>query len=519
MNRNIYKMVSLLLILLFLSACSNTTMDHSGMKEMEGSNSMEGMDHSKMGQNNDTKSVIAVDSEGKVTINLEAKESHWQFNDELMDNMWTYNGMLPGQEIRVKEGDKVVLKLKNSLTEPTALHLHGLPIPNEMDGIPGVTQNAILPGEEFVYEYEATTPGTYWYHSHQDGSKQVEKGLYGAFIIEPKEKTDYGIDEMVIIDEWSSMGGMNMEMDHSKMNMGNEHQNEDNEQKSHSEGMNEMYDTLLINGKATNGITGYKVQEGDKIKLRFLNAGLLTQVVSIPGHSFKVTHYDGQPVNTIEMVKEQLLRIAPAERYDIEIVMDQPGAWGIKIYAENNKEKLNTIVPIVYNGFENKELTVNTTSSKFFDITTYGNKEELLIDNINLNYTMVLGTNDGGETFTINNKQMPNHEIFEVKKGDVVKVTIKNETDADHPMHLHGHFFNVISRNGQPITGSPILKDTLNVRPNETYEIVFIADNPGNWMFHCHELHHAKGGMVSEVQYNGYSPKFKLDPAIDNKPE
>lgn len=86
-------------------------------------------------------------------------------------------------------------------------------------------------------------------------------------------------------------------------------------------------------------------------------------------------------------------------------------------------------------------------------------------------------------------------------------------------MHLHGQFFYVLSRNGEPIKGSPIVKDTLNVRPNETYEIVFKADNPGNWMFHCHELHHASGGMVSEVKYKGYAPVFTPDPNINNQPE
>nr|WP_239575640.1 multicopper oxidase domain-containing protein [Geomicrobium sediminis] len=93
---------------------------------------------------------------------------------------------------------------------------------------------------------------------------------------------------------------------------------------------------------------------------------------------------------------------------------------------------------------------------------------------------MLLGTDDGGDTFTVNGKQFPDHEIYEVKEGDVVKVTIENDTDVDHPMHLHGEFFNVISKNGEPIQGSPVLKDTLNVRPDETYEIVFEANNPGN---------------------------------------
>jgi len=101
-------------------------------------------------------------------------------------------------------------------------------------------------------------------------------------------------------------------------------------------------------------------------------------------------------------------------------------------------------------------------------------------DDITKEFDMLLGTDDGSDTFTVNGKQFPDHEIYEVKEGDVVKVTIENDTDVDHPMHLHGEFFNVISKNGEPIQGSPVLKDTLNVRPDETYEIVFEANNPGN---------------------------------------
>jgi FtsP/CotA-like multicopper oxidase with cupredoxin domain len=501
-----------LFLILLLAGCSNAIMDPN-------------MDHSKMGGKEDTAQKVNVEeSDGKKVINIEAQETHWMYNEDLMDMAWTYNGTLPGQEVRVNEGDQVVINLKNSLPEPTALHLHGLPVPNEMDGVPGVTQNAVLPGEEFVYEFLADTPGTYWYHSHQNGSKQVDKGLYGAIIVEPKDKKTYDVDQVVVIDEWASMG-MDMEnMDHGKMNSemdhGQDQTNMSNEtEMAHSESMNEMYDTMIINGKAAPAIESIAVREGDTVKLRFLNAGLFTQVISIPGHSFKVTHYDGQEVNEPELLSNVSLRIAPAERYDIEIVMDQPGAWGIQVYAEENQEKLSTIIPVSYEGFESAKLETAKPSQSYFDLTSYGKAKDIQYGDITKEYQMILGTNDDGETFTINNKQMPDHEVYEVEEGDVVKVTIENKTNVDHPMHLHGQFFYVLTKNGEPVKGSPIVKDTLNVRPNETYEIVFIADNPGNWMFHCHELHHASGGMVSEVRYNGYVPTFTPDPNINNQPE
>jgi FtsP/CotA-like multicopper oxidase with cupredoxin domain len=441
------------------------------------------------------------------------------------------NGTLPGHEIRVNEGDHVAITLLNSISEPTALHMHGLPVSNEMDGVPGVTQNAILPGETFVYEFVADTPGTYWYHSHQNGAYQVDKGLYGALIVEPKDKKAYDLDQVIVLDEWASMG---MDMGHDSMGHG---ENDDQESMehgdagsaddhsmsegilSHAEMMNKMYDTMLINGKANSSIDRITVEEGNTVKLRFINAGLFTQVISIPGHYYKVTHYDGQEVNRPQALSDVALRIAPAERYDLEITMDQPGSWGIQVFAELNQDKLKAVIPLTYEGFESAKIKTGNPIRSYLDIISYGEQKESNMGEITKEYQMLLGSNDGEETFTINNKQMPDHEIFEVVEGDVVKVTIVNETNSEHPMHLHGQFFYVLSRNGEPMKGSPIVKDTLNVRSNESYEIVFIADNPGHWMFHCHELHHASGGMVSEVKYKGYVPAFTPDPTINNQPE
>ena len=499
-----------IIFLLFLAGCSNVV-DHSSMNHSSTSG--------------DEKANTVEVKDGKKIFSIEVKETHWMLNDELMFDAWTYNGTLPGQEIRVQEGDEVVLRVKNQLEVPTALHLHGFPVPNEMDGVPGVTQNAIMPGEEFVYEYTANVPGTYWYHSHQNGAEQVDKGLYGVFIVEPKDGEDYQVDEVIIIDEWSSMmsgmsgmDGMNHgSMGHGNMN-GKGHGN-NTEHITHTEMMNMMYDTMLINGKATPSITPVTVKEGDKVKLRFLNAGLFTQVVSIPGHSFKITHYDGQEVNEPEFFSNTAFRISPAERYEVEIEMTHPGAWAIEVYAEVNRSNLSALVPIYYEGYEDEKL-VSESYVNFFDMTNYGKFINIgLPTTYTKEYNMILGTNDGGETFTINNKQYPEHEMFEVEEGDVVKFTIRNDTKVDHPMHLHGEFFYVISKDGEPIKGSPIKKDTLNVRPNETYEIVFDAKNPGIWMFHCHEFHHANGGMVAAIQYKGYTPNFEVDPSIPNQPE
>ncbi|MDE8565568.1 multicopper oxidase domain-containing protein, partial [Anoxybacillus rupiensis] len=138
-------------------------------------------------------------------------------------------------------------------------------------------------------------------------------------------------------------------------------------------------------------------------------------------------------------------------------------------------------------------------------------------------YTMDLGTAMGkdGMVYTINGKTYPETAPVNVKKGDLVKVKLVNNSPKDlHPMHLHGHFFQVLSKNGKPITGSPLIKDTLNLKPGEEYVVAFKADNPGNWMFHCHDLHHASAGMVTEVKYKDYKSDY-IPNSNDttNKPE
>ncbi|MGO4886773.1 multicopper oxidase family protein [Anaerobacillus sp. MEB173] len=480
----------------------------------EDGNSEEAIIEEQNNESNDAADEIKI-------MKIEAVEEHWMYNDDLMSMAWTYNGKVPGEEIRVREGENVEIHFKNSLPFPTALHLHGLPITNEMDGVPGITQNTVLPGEEFIYSFKADTPGTYWYHSHENSAQQLFKGLYGAIIVEPSDQEEFNLDQMVIINEWSTMeseivGNMS-EMDHGAMNQDMTHghggHGDTSAQmagESHNEMMNEMYDTLIINGKADPAFDIINVKEGDKAKLRFLNAGLYTQVISIPEHSFKVTHYDGQPVNEPELIKNKALRIAPGERYDVELTLDNPGAWGIHVFAEENRDKLNGLIPVVYEGFESESLVSSDDIVDYFDFTSYGTSIAHSLDGseITKEYDMILDSNDGGETFTINGKKSPEHEVYHVESGDIVKMTITNNSDVDHPMHSHGHLFSVISKDGQPIEGSPIIKDTLNVRPNETYEIVFVADNEGNWVFHCHELHHASSGMISEIKYEGFEPNF-----------
>lgn len=435
--------------------------------------------------------------------------------------VWTFNNSVPGPEIRVKQGDKVKITLKNELPEPVSIHWHGVPVPNAMDGIPGVTQNAVQPGQSFTYEFVANVLGTYWYHSHQDSVNQIDRGLYGAFIVEAKDNQATR-DYTLMLDEWvssgsgSNSGGMKMgnmsDMDHSKMNNVGHNMN--------------MYDLLTINGKSGTAIEKLTVKQGDKVRLRLINAGYKSHTLHLHGHDWKVTATDGQPINNPQPLKDSLLAIAPGERYDVEFEANNPGQWVLE--AHGNEPGIKGMkIKIAYDGVTEIKDQPNDVALDLplFDWARYGqpSKSAFTLDQTyDVEYTMNLNTDakNGELIYTINGKTFPNTDSIQVKKGDKVKVRLVNNSASDnHPMHLHGHFFQVLSKNGKPLEGSPIVKDTLNLKPGEEYIVAFEADNPGDWMFHCHDLHHASAGMVTDLKYTDYKSDFTADPKAGNKPE
>ncbi|WP_394514432.1 multicopper oxidase family protein [Priestia aryabhattai] len=463
---------------------------------------------------------------------LTAKEATHDFGNGTKLPVWTYDGSVPGSQIRVKQGDKVKVNLKNELSEPVTIHWHGLPVPNSQDGIPGVTMNAVQPGKTFTYEFTTSTPGTYWYHSHQDSVNQIDKGLYGTLIVEGEDEEKVDKDYTLVLDEWISSGESSMEgMDHGSMTSDKDIKDTDDSTES-MDGMNmdmeedmSMYNLYTINGKSAKNMETLKVKEGDTVKLRLVNAGYISHKIHLHGYDFKIVSTDGQPINDPAIIKDQTVTVAPGERYDLVFKANNPGTSYIESHDDTDAAK-NMVAKIVYDNSKKTNDKLNPKESlPNVDITKYGkttNSEFSLDTKFDVDYKMNLGTamKDNSMVYTINNRTYPNTEPLDVKEGDLVKVTLKNTSkSADHPMHLHGHFFQVLSKNGNLIEGSPLMKDTLNVKPGEVYVVAFKADNPGNWMFHCHDLHHASAGMVTEVKYKSYKASFVPDPNADNKPE
>lgn len=518
--------ILLVSIIFILSACSS---NQGGETNSQQPNNVD------KGKTEDTKkettSVVTLTGN---EFDIVAQEASHQLNSEVTVDAWTYNGSVPGSQIRVKEGEKVKINLRNQLPDPVTIHWHGIPLQNEMDGIPGVTQNAVQPGETFTYEFTATHPGTYMYHTHQEAVNQMDKGLYGSFIVEPKEKT-YDRDYTLMLDEWMSneeesdtMSEDMSGMDHSNMNsMDHGTSSEDPEQSDSTESMgHDMsgYDIFTMNGKSGDAIEPLKVKEGETVRIRLANVGYMSHNIHLHGHEFKVVAIDGQELNEPQEIKDQLIAIAPGERYDIEFTADNPGEWYLECHGDmEGTEGMKAVIQYEGNN-ESTDQSNQSESLPIFTFTNYGgtkNGDFTLDQRYDVEYTMDLNGNDMENTFTINGKSFPDTEGLTVKEGDLVKVKLVNNSPegVDHPMHLHGHFFQVLSKNGKPIEGSPIIKDTLNLKPGEEYVVAFKADNPGNWLFHCHDLHHATAGMVDLIKYEGFQPNFTPDPEANNKPE
>ncbi|WIY62936.1 multicopper oxidase family protein [Bacillus arachidis] len=519
--------VSSIFLIAACSATTNTTSNHKNMNDKK-------VIHTETA----TKPLKVVKGP---EVTLVAKEAKQKLSNGVVVPVWTFNGSSPGPEIRVKQGERVKITLKNELSAPVSIHWHGYPVPNNMDGIPGVTQDAIEPEKSFTYEFEANVPGTYWYHSHQDSVNQLDRGLYGTLVVEDTNEK-YDKDYTLMLDEWvtdekeidkqikemtkgktEKSDGDKSDMDHGDMkSMDHSDMNMESDMEGHDMS---MYDLFTINGKSGDLVEPLKVKKGDKVRLRLVNAGYLSHNIHVHGHDVKVIATDGQPINDPKVVKDEVISIAPGERYDVEFTANNPGKWYVEDHGEGKDIKGMKAI-IEYDGSkEMKDKANEKEKLPTLDIAKYGTKKvgDFKLDQqYNAKYTMDLNTEMNGNemVYTINEKTFPNIDPIQVKKGDLVKVKLVNRSKMDdHPMHLHGHFFQVLSKNGQQIEGSPIVKDTLNLKPGEEYEVAFVADNPGEWMFHCHDLHHASAGMVTEVEYKDYKSDYVPNPNIPNMPE
>ncbi|SFV05945.1 multicopper oxidase family protein [Alicyclobacillus macrosporangiidus] len=465
----------------------------------------------------------------------------------------TFNGTAPGPLLKVHQGDLVEATVRNQLSVPITVHWHGIAVPGSQDGVPGLTQDPIQPGGSYVYRFVANQAGTYWYHSHVNSVQEIGLGLYGGIVVLPKSQTAPAADRdyTLLLHEWStspspstdetmgnmtgmsgmngmsmgSMGSMGNMSGMGTMHMGspdlrtNGFQVTDMDKSALGE-MTNMYDAYTINQNAS-GQTMLEAKPGETVRLRLVNAGNMTHLMTLVGTPFKVVAMDGQDIANPTPIENQLLPIGAAERYDIDFTMPKSGKVQLVSGDPDMTERMQlraTIGDTMASGTSSMSDMPDVQREPWFGFTRYGSGSIPGVQTFNLDqkfdktFSMDLGAgmNQSGMVYTINGKAFPDVPPFVVKAGDTVKVHIENKSAYIHPMHLHGHIFQVLSRDGKPITGSPIFLDTLQVLPGETYDIAFKADNPGLWMFHCHDLHHASAGMDVVVQYAGVTDPYNL---------
>lgn len=390
---------------------------------------------------------------------------------------WTFNGQYPGPELRIKQGELVEIVLENKdITDGVTLHWHGLNVPNAEDGVAGATQDAVMPGESHVYRFVAKQAGSYWYHSHQQASVQVRKGLLGALVIEPENS----------VQQISSLRDITVV--HHKL----------------------AGEGVTLNGRDTLALD--TVSPGTSVRLRLINADNFPVTFQLLGTPFQVAAIDGNDVNEPNLIANQALLLGAGGRYDVTFTM--PSRPVFFAQAKNANGRGFLLSP---DG--TGEVPDMSTDLPLFDPARYGSPQSLPFDlstHYDREYQMLFdvqfGFYDGrlDGLWTINGKVFPDTPMMMVKEGDLVKMTFVNRSYMDHPMHLHGHTMLVLSRDGKPVTGSPWRTDTLNVAPGETYEVAFRADNPGLWMDHCHNQDHATLGMTMHLLYEGVTSPFEM---------
>ncbi|WP_235545465.1 multicopper oxidase family protein [Phycicoccus sp. Soil802] len=394
---------------------------------------------------------------------------------------YTLNGTTPGPTIRAQEGDLVQVTLVNeSVPDGTSLHWHGIDVPNADDGVAGVTQDAVPIGGRHVYRFRATQVGTYWYHSHQVSHEQVIKGLLGAVVVTPRAGIGGDVDVV---------------------------------------GLAHLYaGRRAVQGRS--GDVPVEVPAGKAARVRIINTDNGIMPVWVSGATFEVAAVDGTDVNRPTPVEGAKVALAAGGRVDLRVRVPASGA-AVRV------EMGGAALVLGPAGSAAPATPATRAPTGVVDLLTYGSPAPLGLDvgHPDRRFTYSIGRRPGfvngkpGVHWTVNGKMFPGAPMFMVAEGDVAVMHIDNHSGETHPMHLHGHHVVVLARDGVKATGSPWWTDSLEVGNNQTFDVAFVADNPGIWLDHCHNLPHAREGLTAHLMYEGVTTRFRLGRDTPNTPE
>ncbi|TFV68343.1 UNVERIFIED_ORG: multicopper oxidase family protein [Bacillus sp. AZ43] len=408
-----------------------------------------------------------------VAYELAATEGRFELASGEEVDGYTIGGSSPGPALEARQGDLVQVTLTNvDVPDGVTLHWHGVDVPNAEDGVAGVTQDAVPPGGRHVYRFVAEDAGTYWYHSHQVSHAQVRGGLFGTLVVlPPGERAEQ--DVVAAVHTYAGR--------------------------------------RTIDGRT--GEHAVVTEPGRPVRVRLVNTDNGPLRAWVSGGSYRVVAVDGTDVHEPTEVDAQGVVVTAGGRVDL--LVQAP----VRIDAGGGAALLL--------GPRGTRIAAAAEPQEQVDLLSYGSPAALPFDpdDADRRFEYAIGRRIGfldgrpGFWWTVNGGMFPDVPMFHVAEGDVVRMTISNDSGDVHPMHLHGHHAVVLSRDGVGSTGSPWWVDSLDVLDGETYEIAFVADNPGIWMDHCHNLEHARDGLVAHLAYSGVSAPFRVGGDAENAPE
>jgi len=498
----------------------------------------------------------------------------------------TVNGGIPGPVLQFTEGDTAVIHVENKLDTPTSVHWHGLLLPPDMDGVPGLGgYDAIPAGERFTYRFDLRQNGTYWYHAHS--GTQEQEGHYGALVVHPKEAGPVQADRdyVVLISDFSEETGQQIisnikksphYYNYAQRTVGDffadvrEQGFQSAWQTASQWGEMRMsptdladvrYDAFLINGQTNKQNWTGLFKPGESVRLRFINASAMSVYdVRIPGLKMTVVQADGQYIEPVEVDE---FRFAVAETYDVVVTPEASQAYTIAAESiDRSGFALGTLAPqqgmkgpapekrprslltmadmghdmdhdsdkmnhgdmeMDHSGHDMPDRDATKMQSGWADASTPEGHKALQYSDLRALETqqdqrqptreieVVLGGNMERFIWTINGSKFsdPDFQPFQLRYGERVRLSFKNNTMMAHPMHLHGMFVQL--ENGQPTEKLPN-KHTVNVPPGDSYSVLLTADEPGEWAFHCHLLYHMAAGMMSKVVVAEYNDDLPDEP-------
>lgn len=401
----------------------------------------------------------------------------------------------------LNKGERFDVSLENHLLVPTSIHWHGLILPNSQDGVAFITQLPLYPGQAYTYQFPIVQAGTFWMHSHYG---LQEQRLLGAPLI-LRGAEDVGIadqDVVVMLNDFSFKSPQDI-YESLRCDCKKREKMKSMVMKGGADLVEVDYDAFLANFRTLDNSELFEVKPGAKVRLRVINGSSATNfLLSLPNLKGSAIAVDGSRTKPL---LGSHFEVAVAQRIDILVTIPQEGgAFPLLAQGEGTDKQAGII--LATKGVELPQLSPKAdkkagalTNGQEYRLTALRSLPKRQVD---LAFIVELGGDMVNYVWTLNGESWPEVTPLVVEEGQRVAITFKNSTAMAHPMHLHGHVFQITSINGREIEGA--VRDTVLVMPHSTLTIQFDADNPGVWPLHCHLLYHLEAGMLTVVRYKDF---------------